>query len=202
MLNLRIIEGYIIGNTNFATMKQRLTFGIFGFIILMMLMGSCSSSETDKRYVPYTFDQNNLDSLVKLKIVILDEVKREDATVQERRYYLGDSVKYILTYNKSAALLNVSKYEGAHEVWTENFYPNGQRMSRFTMFTDPETGASYYQGAYQSYYQTGWLKEEGYYKRDKPFWMLPYTENGLSGDTIFYEYQEAESNSTEPIEIP
>jgi len=173
-----------------------------GILIATILMSSCSGDETDKRYVPYMFNQTELDSLAKIKVAILDEVKREDGTLQEKRFYLGDSVKYILTYNKSGSLLNASKYEGAHEVWTENFYPNGQRMSRFTMYTDPRTGESYYQGPYQSYYQTGWLKEEGFYKKDKPFWMLPYTENGLSGDTIFYEYQEAPEDSTEPIEIP
>jgi hypothetical protein len=46
------------------------------------------------------------------------------------------------------------------------------------------------------------LKEEGYYKKDKPFWMLPYTEKGLSGDTIFYEYQETGNSENEPVNIP
>ena len=182
-------------------MKPRLSFLVWGIFLSALLFEACSSSETDNRYVPYVFDQNSLDSLAKIKVAILDEVKRDDGSIQERRYYLGDSVKYILTYNKSGALLNVSKHEGAHEVWTENFYPNGQRLSKFTMYTDPKTGASFYEGPYQSYYQTGWLKEEGYYKRDKPYWMLPYTESGLSGDTIFYDYQESQADTSEPIEI-
>lgn len=183
-------------------MKIRLIYLVTITFLTAWMLESCSSTETDNRYVPYQFNQSELDSLVGLKLAIADEAKRPDGSVQERRYYLGDSVKYVLTYNKSKDLLNVSKYEGAHEVWTENFFPNGQRLSRFTMFTDPKTGESYYEGPYQSYYQTGWLKEEGFYKKDKPFWMLPYTEKGLSGDTIFYEYQETGNSENEPVTIP
>ena len=182
-------------------LKRGFALFLGGIVFTAMLFDSCSESKQDNRYVPYVFNTNELDSLVKLKVALLDEVKRTDGSLFEKRYYLGDSVKYILTYNKSQTLLNVSKHEGADEVWTENYYPNGQRLSRFTRETDARTGASYYQGPYQSYYQTGWLKEEGMYKLDKPYWMLPYTESGMSGDTIFYEYQEGDTSNAEPLEI-
>lgn len=168
--------------------------GIASIAFLVGVITSCGNN-TDNRYVPYTFNESYLDSLTQLKIALVDEIKREDGTVREKRYYLGDSVKYVLTYNKSQALLNVSRFEKAIEVWTENFYPNGQRLSRFTMYTDPKTGEAYYQGPYQAFYETGWLKEEGEYIKDKPKWMLPYTESGLSGDTIYYEYEEQSRNT-------
>jgi len=171
--------------------------------LVMLLATSCGSKDQDERYSSYKFNATALDSLVDLKQALIDVVYRPDSSIREKRYYLGDSVKMVLTYNKQGALLNVTRHEDAIEVWTENYYPNGQRLSRFNMYTDPKTGESHYHGVYKSYYQTGWLKEIGEYRYDKPYWILSYTESGLSGDTVFYEYEEAPQEiSTEPIEIP
>lgn len=172
-------------------------------LFLIFLIAACDSNNKDNRYEPYTFDQKYIDSFVETKQAILDVTYRPDSTIREKRYYLGDSVKMVLTFNKQGALLNVSRHEGAIEVWTENYYPNGQRLSRFEMLTDPTTGESYYHGTYKMYYQTGWLKEVGQYRYNKPHWILNFTESGLSGDTVFYEYEEApREDPTEPIEIP
>lgn len=135
--------------------------------LVMLLATSCGSKDQDERYSPYKFNTTALDSLVDLKQALIDVVYRPDSSIREKRYYLGDSVKMVLTYNKQGALLNVTRHEDAIEVWTENYYPNGQRLSRFHMYTDPKTGESHYHGVYKSYYQTGWLKKNTTSKRLK-----------------------------------
>jgi len=166
------------------------SFKIFTFIFLIFNAYSCKENVKLTRYQPYKFDIRPLDSLVGLGQVILDESYRPDSTLQEQRYYLGDTVKYQLTYNKNGSLLNLSKFVGPEEVWTENYWPNGQRMSHFDKILDPTTGGSYFHGPYKSYYESGWLKEEGEYKMDQPVWVVNFTEDGTSGDTIVYIYQD------------
>jgi antitoxin component YwqK of YwqJK toxin-antitoxin module len=168
-------------------MKIRLwsKWGYFG----ILLVSACNFSGNDERYVPYTFDINYLDSLAKVKNAMYSEHKSTEGHTKEARYYLGDSVKYIVQFDKESKIVSVSKFEGASEVWIENYYPNGQRMSKIAIKTDAQTGEKYFEGPYSTYYETGWIKEVGTYKNNKPYWMLPFTENGLSGDTIFYEYQ-------------
>lgn len=186
-------------------MKVDKTLGLIPVMVslVMLFASSCDSKEQDERFNPYKFNASALDSLVDFKQALIDVVYRPDSSIREKRYYLGDSVKMVVTYNKQGALLNVTRHEDAIEVWTENYYPNGQRLSKFNMYTDPKTGESHYHGTYKSYYQTGWLKEIGEYRYDKPYWILSYTESGLSGDTVFYEYEEAPQEIlTEPIEIP
>jgi len=163
---------------------------------LIFISLSCKENVKLTRYQPYKFEIRPLDSLVKLGQVILDETFRPDSTLQEQRYYLGDTVKFHLTYNKSGYLLNVSKFVGPEEVWTENYWPNGQRMSHFDKMLDPTTGGSYFHGPYKAYYESGWLKEQGEYKLDQPVWVVNFTEDGTSGDTIVYVYQDGgfESN--------
>jgi antitoxin component YwqK of YwqJK toxin-antitoxin module len=150
---------------------------------------SCGNKNNDERYDPHTFNLSELDSLVKQKQAMYSELKSPEGQLKEARYYLGDSVKFIIQFDKEGILLSVSKFEGASEVWLENYYPNSQRMSRIAMKTDPKTGETQFEGPYSSYYETGWIKEKGFYKNNKPYWMLPYSEKGISGDTIFYEYQ-------------
>lgn len=175
------------------TMHSLKLVAIFTLFISVL---SCKENVKLTRYQPYKFDIRPLDSLVKLGQVILDETFRPDSTLQEQRYYLGDTVKYHLTYNKSGYLLNVSKFVGPEEVWTENYWPNGQRMSHFDKILDPTTGGSYFHGPYKAYYESGWLKEQGEYKMDQPTWVVNFTEDGTSGDTIVYVYQDGgfESN--------
>lgn len=156
----------------------------------MVAFYSCKNNDEPVLYKPYTFSTRPLDSLVRLKQVILDQVVRNDGTLQERKYYLGDTVKYLVTYNRKGLLMNVSKYMGPVEVWTENFFPNGQRMSHFDKVMDKKTGESFYEGKYESYYETGWLQESGEYEKDRPKWVVKFTESGLQGDTIIYEYSD------------
>jgi hypothetical protein len=158
---------------------------IFLSIVLIISFLSCNRKENDL-YKPFTFNTNSLDSMVRLKEVILDQSLRDDGTLRERKYYLGDTVKYLVTYNKEEKILNVSKFQGPEEVWTENYYPNGQRLSRYEKKMDSKTGMSHFNGFYEAYYETGWVKERGMYKMDNPDWMVTYTESGLSGDTIVY----------------
>ncbi len=158
-------------------------------IALIMSILSCKSKENDL-YKPYSFNTNELDSLVRLKVVILDQSLREDGTLRERKYYLGDTVKYIVTYNKAEKILNVSKFMGPEEVWTENYYPSGQRLSKYTKKMDPQTGMSHFNGFYEAYYETGWVKERGVYIMDQPNWVVNYTESGLSGDTVVYQLKQ------------
>jgi hypothetical protein len=158
------------------------------YLIIALVVGilSCKGKENDL-YKPYSFNTNELDSLVRLKVAILDQSLRDDGTLRERKYYLGDTVKYVVTYNKQEKILNLSKFIGPEEVWTENFYPNGQRLSRYEKKMDKNTGMSHFHGFYEAYYETGWVKERGMYKMDQPDWIVNYTESGLSGDTIVYQ---------------
>jgi hypothetical protein len=158
---------------------------IYLSIALIITVFSCNRKENDL-YKPYTFNTNALDSLVRIKEVILDQSLREDGTLRERKYYLGDTVKYLVTYNKQEKILNLSKFKGPEEVWTENYYPNGQRLSHYEKKMDAATGMSHFHGFYEAYYETGWVKERGVYKMDNPDWIVNYTESGLSGDTTVY----------------
>ena len=68
--------------------------------LVMLLATSCGSKDQDERYSPYKFNATALDSLVDLKQALIDVVYRPDSSIREKRYYLGDSVKMVLTYNK------------------------------------------------------------------------------------------------------
>jgi len=162
---------------------------------LMVAFYACKNSDEPVLYKPFTFSTRPLDSLVKLKQVILDQIVRPDGSLEERKYYLGDTVKYFVSYNKSGNLLNVTKFVGPIEVWTENYYPSGQRMSHFDKSMDKTTGESYYHGKYESYYESGWLQESGEYETNRPKWVVKFTESGLEGDTLIYEY--SNENKTE-----
>jgi hypothetical protein len=155
---------------------------------LMVAFYACKNTEEPVLYKPYVFSTRPLDSLVKLKQVILDQIVRPDGSLEGRKYYMGDTVKYHVSYNKRGNILSVTKFEGPKEVWIENYFPNGQRMSHYERDFDKKTGQTYFQGMYESYYESGWLQESGEYEMDRPKWIVKFTESGLEGDTLIYEY--------------
>lgn len=164
----------------------------FNLIVLtgcLLMIFSCQQSNPGVRK-PYKFPISYFDSLVRGKHVIYDQELREDGSIKQRKYYLADSAKYVFEYNKQNELMTVTKFNGSgSEVWQENYFPNGQRMSHYEKFTNPETGVSEFQGDYEAFYETGYLKEKGSYQHDMQQWIVPFDPEGNSGDTIVYQYK-------------
>jgi antitoxin component YwqK of YwqJK toxin-antitoxin module len=140
---------------------------------------------------PYKFPENVLDSLVDIDQALVNVVKMQNGKVQEKKFFLADTVCYDLVYNKFGELISVYKFNGKGiELWQENYYPNGQRMSHFEKASDLKTGESYFNGFYEAYYEFGEIKERGVYKNNELVWMVPFTKDRVSGDTIQYEIQQ------------
>lgn len=158
------------------------------FIAVSAVLFSCTEKE-NKLYEPFTFNTNKLDSLAKLNQVIVDTAFRKDGSIREKKYYLGDTVKYAISYNQGGTLVYRTKFEGPFEVWTEAYHQNGQRMSKFEVKTDSASGRSYKEGMYKSYFDNGMVQEVGEYRMGHPYWVVNFTRDGVQGDTIFYEIE-------------
>lgn len=137
---------------------------------------------------PYRFSENWLDSLVDNKEALMNVVSSYQGKVQEKKYFLSDTVCYDIEYNKFGEIISVHKFNGKGiELWQDNYYPNGQRMAHFEKSSDPLNGVSFYNGFYEAYFEFGEIKERGMYKNNEILWMVPYTKDRVSGDTILYE---------------
>ena len=158
-----------------------------GWVLLIGLVFSCNSND-EVRLAPYKFPIEHFDSLVRSKQVILDQTLREDGSLKERRYYLADTVKFIMEYNRQGELMSVVKFDkSGKELWQENYFPSGQRMAHYDKFVNEKTGVSEFHGNYKAYYESGYLKEKGVYEHDMQKWVITYDQEGNSGDTIVYE---------------
>lgn len=157
------------------------------FVVAAILL-SCGEKQ-NMLYEPFTFNTNMLDSLANLNQVIVDTSFRKDGSIHEKKYYLGDTVKYAIAYNQGGTLIFRTKFEGPFEVWTEAYHQNGQRMSKFEVKTDSVSGRSYKEGLYKSFYDNGMVQEVGEYRIGHPFWVVNFTRDGVQGDTIFYQIE-------------
>jgi len=160
-----------------------------GFVMAIFLF-SCQQKD-NRDPVPYKFPISWLDSLVEENEAIVNLSFTPEGKVKIRRYFLADTVSYMLEYNKFNELSSVYKFNGKGlEIWQENYYPNGQRMAHYNKKGDSRTGLSFADGFYEAYYDMGEIKERGMYQNDKPVWMLPFTRDRVAGDTIYYQFTE------------
>lgn len=159
------------------------------FAVLACVFATYSCNHVDPLAAkPYKFPENDLDSLVDIDQALVNIVKMQNGKVQEKKFFLADTVCYDLHYNKFGELISVYKFNGEGiELWQENYYPNGQRMSHFEKDSDHKTGESYFNGFYEAYYEFGEIKEHGMYKNNELLWLVPFTKDRISGDTIQYE---------------
>lgn len=160
-----------------------------GFLLVLTAVVFACGEKQNELYEPYTYKTEELDSLAELNLVIVDTAFRKDGSIREKKYYLGDTVKYAIAFNQGGTLVYRTKYEGPFEVWTEAYHQNGQRMSRFEVKTDSVSGRSYKEGLYKAYYDNGMLQEVGVYKMGHPYWVVNFTRDGVQGDTIYYEVE-------------
>lgn len=164
--------------------------GIFSMLFAGVILISCADSNSRPDAEPYTFDAQSFDSLAKLQGAIVDAEYRSDSSLYGKRYYLADTAKVILEFNRQEELQSVHWFNGkGQEVWQENYYPSGQRMSRFSKRADSGTGAAFFHGSYKSYFQDGSVKECGEYENNQLKWNVHWEADGRKGDTIVYEYQ-------------
>lgn len=158
-------------------------------LVSMLALASCGGPKRPEPK-PYKFDRNQLDELVKGGKALYDVMKRPDGTLVTEKYFLGDTVRYFLTYDEKSNLSRVIKLdEHGQEVYEDFFYPGGQRKSHYPMAVFPQTGpASVIHGYYEEYFEDAKLKEAGIYEKGKQMWKLKYDKEGNSGDTTFFEY--------------
>ncbi len=163
---------------------------VYSLIVASVLVFSCT--EKDNRDAkPYKFPVATLDSLVEEEEAIMNQTLNAAGKPQIKRYFLADTVSYMLEYNKFNELESVYKFNGKGlMLWQENYYPNGQRMAHYSKNGDNRTGMAYFDGFYEVYYDQGEIKERGMYKNDKMLWMLPFTRDRVAGDTIYYQVVE------------
>lgn len=159
--------------------------------ILIIMLAACQSQEGKAPELkPYKFNRDALDKLVKENKAMYEVQKREDGTLKAESYYLGDTVKYELQYDKSSRLQSVyRRNEHGEYVWQENYYTDGQRKARYGLGSFPgQPGAPIYQGRYEEYYEDGKLKETGEYKNAQLMWQVRFDQEGNSGDTLEFDY--------------
>ena len=167
-------------------MKNALTLSA----ICVLFIFSCQQKD-NRDPKPYKFPVSWLDSMVEEKEALVSLSFTPEGKVKTRRYFLADTVSYLLEYNKFNELSSVYKYNGKGlELWQENYYPNGQRMAHYTKNGDSRTGLDFADGFYEVYYDMGEIKERGVYKNDKQVWMLPFTRDRVAGDTIYFQFNE------------
>lgn len=159
--------------------------------ILIIILAACQSQEGKAPELkPYKFNRDALDKLVKENKAMYEVKKREDGTLRSEAYYLGDTVKYELQYDKSSRLQTVyRRNEHGLYVWQENYYPDGQRKAHYNLGSvkgHPEIAL--YDGRYEEYYENGKLKETGEYKRQQLMWQVRFDQDGHSGDTLEFDY--------------
>ncbi len=158
--------------------------------MMAIILISCQQKD-NRDPKPYKFPISWLDSLVDEKEAIVTFSFTPEGKVRTKKYFLADSVSYMLEYNKFNELSTAYKYNSnGLEIWQENYYPNGQRMARYTKKGISSNGLSYADGFYEAYYDMGEIKERGMYKNDKLVWMLPFTRDRVAGDTIYYQFTE------------
>lgn len=167
-------------------MKNVFSLGVLAVIFLF----SCQQKD-NRDPKPYQFPVSWLDSMVEENEAIVNLSFTPEGKIRNRRYFLADTVSYMLEYNKFNELSSVYKYNGKGlELWQENYYPNGQRMAHYNKSGDSRTGLAYADGFYEAYYDLGEIKERGVYKNNKLVWMLPFTRDRVAGDTIYYQFTE------------
>lgn len=157
-----------------------------GFLLVLTAVIVACGEKQNELYQPYTYNTVELDSLATLNLVLVDTTFSKDGSIREKKYYLGDTVKYAIKFNQGGSLVYRTKYEGPFEVWTEAYHQNGQRMSKFEVKTDSISGKSFKDGLYKAYYDNGMLQEVGVYKKGHPYWVVNFTRDGLQGDTVYY----------------
>lgn len=162
----------------------------FPLFAALLAVVSCHSGPQRPDPEPYEFDWVGFDSLAQLQGAIVDTEYRPDSSLFGKRYYLADTAKVILEFNRQEELQSMHWYNGkGQELWQENYYPSGQRMSRFLKATNAENGTSYFQGLYTSYYLDGSVKERGEYQNNQLLWNVHWETDGRQGDTLVYEYR-------------
>lgn len=157
---------------------------------LIFLLASCGNSSSRPDAEPFAFDVRAFDSISKAQGAIVDAEYRSDSTLFGKRYYLADTAKVILEFNRQEELQSVHWYNGkGQELWQEIYYPSGQRMARFGKQVNQGTGAAFFHGPYKSYYPDGSVKECGEYGNNQLLWNVHWESDGRRGDTIIYEYR-------------
>ncbi len=160
---------------------------ILGFIILL---ASCGGGSEKPSVSIYKFDRAFLDKMVKDSTALYDLYKRPDGTLELEKYFLGDTAKYELMYDKNGRLNSVFKYDShGQKVWHEKYYGSGQRKVHYNMKPISENNPeSDYHGLYTEWYENGVVKEMGLYEKGKQMWFIEYSKEGVAGDTTEYEY--------------
>lgn len=118
--------------------------------------------------------------------------KRGDGTLDKELYYLGDTVKYELIYDRNSRLQTVYKRnEHGVQLWQENFYTSGQRKAHYSLSDNPDAlnGVVYYAGSFEEYHEDGSLKTKGMYNKGQLEWQITFDKDGNAGDTMLYDYK-------------
>jgi antitoxin component YwqK of YwqJK toxin-antitoxin module len=163
-----------------------------GMIYLMLFLVACGNSGKAPKLKPYFFDRDALDKMVENKPEMHILRKRGNGTLEKEFYYLGDTVKYELLYNKNSQLQTVYKRnEHGMQVWQENYYPSGQRMGHYSLAESDsvKNGIAVYYGKFEEYHEDGALKSKGMFKNGQLQWQITFDKEGNAGDTLVYDYK-------------
>jgi antitoxin component YwqK of YwqJK toxin-antitoxin module len=163
-----------------------------GVTFLMIFICSCGNSGKAPKLKPYFFNRDVLDKMVAGRPQMHNISKRDDGTLAKEVYYLGDTVKYELQYDRSSRLQTVYKRnEHGVQVWQENYYSSGQRKAHYTLNggDNPEYGLSVYNGEFEEYHEDGSLKAKGKFNKGQLEWQITFDKDGNAGDTLLYDYK-------------
>lgn len=163
------------------------------FLPLLFIFACNGNDGRAPEMQPYRFDRDALDKLVKEKKAMYNVKKRYDGTLAKEEYYLGDTVKYELQYDRSSRLETVYKRnERGQNVWQENYYKTGQRKARYSLAPASEFDPTItmYHGRYEEYYENGQLREAGEFAKQQLIWKVQFDKERNPGDTLVYEYKD------------
>lgn len=160
---------------------------------ILLSMGILACNQNAHPPQPYVFDKASLDEKVKSGKAIFDH----DSLSRQSKYFLGDTAAYIVYYSSDGKIKMVDKKdEHGQVIWTESYYPNGQRQSHYPRKTFEDLGLqSLFHGYYEEFYDNGNIKEIGSYEKSLQKWSLKFTLDGVVGDTTIYQMESEKPES-------
>lgn len=163
----------------------------FATTLIAIALAFCTSGPKTPDAKPYKFDRKSLMKLVQNNKMLYDTVRRQGKLI-ETFYYLPDTGKIRLLYDERGLLNFIEKYnEHGQSVMQEYYHENGQRAALIPMAAFEDLGpSSLRHGFAEEFYDDGKIQSQSEYKRGQLLWKLEFSREGISSDTLIYEYIE------------
>lgn len=177
----------VIERTIFALIMNK----TFAISLLAIVTFACNTTPETPTSSPYKFDKAALQKQVKQGKMMLDS-SMVDSQFVETYYYLPDTGKFRLFYDKQRNLKVVEKFnEHGIAVWQEYYHNNGQRAAHYPFQQFQEFGPqSVRHGLAEMWDENGMNKSHQLYQKGMLMWQVEFDKEGNSGDTLEYDYSD------------